>query len=557
MFFKIIISLGLVVFLVDYTYGTCGLCLENHVACHSENTFSLCVEGNPTDSYVKCPKDSICTNDPAVCVTKSNDDLKPSCMTVKVPEKFGNSYKAPNVAGLTLTEDRALSDDETDLSSSTQGGDDEISASTQYSVSEDPLSTEYPEDETVSSVDDSSASSTDTTMTEKGITLIPEDLSSTTEATESAELSTSSTEDITGSDMSTTDIESTSSSITPRDATTFCSENKEVGTFEAEGDTTCKRFADKNIKFRNIFLERTTKFEVSVSSCLLIRFNMFKLITILIVVFGLSQIEGACNICNKHGFACVDKTSFSICIDGKVDKSMTLKCKEGEICTDMSMACVPTANSTAIPGCSSLCGVCEMGKTFACSSIINYQLCRDGEPTGIVGTCPGDKVCDTAGSSVCVRPCDVTNLICDKETPKTPSTTTPTITTSTTPTTKSTSSSTSSSSSSSSSSTSSSPRTPSSVTTPMTPTSFVNPTPTEPVLPTPTPTKTPQAICIEKQNPGRYPLDDDHSDACSNEYVFCRFDGSTLVAVPSQCPSGRSFNKATQSCETSPAGCDV
>lgn len=97
-------------------------------------------------------------------------------------------------------------------------------------------------------------------MTEEGITSITEDLSSTTEASESAELSSSSTEDTTGSDMSTTDIESTSSSITPRDATTFCSENKEVGTFEAEGDTTCKRFADKNVQYFEVCLNNFSCF---------------------------------------------------------------------------------------------------------------------------------------------------------------------------------------------------------------------------------------------------------------------------------------------------------
>ncbi|ALC42931.1 CG42494 [Drosophila busckii] len=78
------------------TADGCGVCQpESNTACHSENTFSICMDGKATADIIPCPKDFYCTdgkftcyeNEQPICKPKANDEVtQPPTTTEKVWE---------------------------------------------------------------------------------------------------------------------------------------------------------------------------------------------------------------------------------------------------------------------------------------------------------------------------------------------------------------------------------------------------------------------------------------------------------------------------------------
>ncbi|XP_064547420.1 uncharacterized protein LOC135434688 [Drosophila montana] len=71
-----IVSLGL----PSNLMGQCDVCqTEVPVACHSETSFSICLNGIPTEDYIECPKDYHCTGQKYICYPKASGTT--NCVT--------------------------------------------------------------------------------------------------------------------------------------------------------------------------------------------------------------------------------------------------------------------------------------------------------------------------------------------------------------------------------------------------------------------------------------------------------------------------------------------
>ncbi|XP_017127753.1 cell wall protein DAN4 [Drosophila elegans] len=83
--------------LVQYLAATCNVCQsESKVACHSETTFSICYDGEPSYDLLSCPENSYCTDGFYTCyqnadpVCKSEEDtttseIPTSTTTTEIP----------------------------------------------------------------------------------------------------------------------------------------------------------------------------------------------------------------------------------------------------------------------------------------------------------------------------------------------------------------------------------------------------------------------------------------------------------------------------------------
>ncbi|KAI8115699.1 hypothetical protein FF38_03890 [Lucilia cuprina] len=72
-------KLFILVICVACVQSDCDVCQSsNNVACHKENVFSLCINGIPTEDFITCPENHVCTTDPNVCYPLP--EAKPTCV---------------------------------------------------------------------------------------------------------------------------------------------------------------------------------------------------------------------------------------------------------------------------------------------------------------------------------------------------------------------------------------------------------------------------------------------------------------------------------------------
>ncbi|XP_034481371.1 uncharacterized protein LOC117787036, partial [Drosophila innubila] len=80
MWSKLLITL----LLVHYLSATCDVCQSGKAACHTENTYSICIGGVPTRSDITCPVGYTCTGEKFICYLKA-DGYKPICESGSTP----------------------------------------------------------------------------------------------------------------------------------------------------------------------------------------------------------------------------------------------------------------------------------------------------------------------------------------------------------------------------------------------------------------------------------------------------------------------------------------
>ncbi|XP_023174153.2 uncharacterized protein LOC111601681 [Drosophila hydei] len=76
MWVRLIITLVL----VQYLNGECDVCQVGRAACHSENTYSICVNGKASNKVITCPTNYVCTGEKYICYPESHYD--PICKPV-------------------------------------------------------------------------------------------------------------------------------------------------------------------------------------------------------------------------------------------------------------------------------------------------------------------------------------------------------------------------------------------------------------------------------------------------------------------------------------------
>ncbi|XP_017840032.1 uncharacterized protein LOC108597927 [Drosophila busckii] len=91
-------SMLVLISLIANVSAECKTCqTQTHVACHNENTFSICVNGSATKDYIVCPENFHCTDDIFTCIpraigisncpqpTTTTTTIKPTVRTTRDP----------------------------------------------------------------------------------------------------------------------------------------------------------------------------------------------------------------------------------------------------------------------------------------------------------------------------------------------------------------------------------------------------------------------------------------------------------------------------------------
>ncbi|KAL7734077.1 hypothetical protein ACLKA6_011762 [Drosophila palustris] len=73
-------KLFIILLLVHYLSASCDICQSGRAACHSENTYSICIDGVPTRNDITCPVGYTCTGEKFICYKKS-EGYKPICIS--------------------------------------------------------------------------------------------------------------------------------------------------------------------------------------------------------------------------------------------------------------------------------------------------------------------------------------------------------------------------------------------------------------------------------------------------------------------------------------------
>ncbi|KAL7734076.1 hypothetical protein ACLKA6_011761 [Drosophila palustris] len=73
-------KLFIILLLVHYLSASCDICQSGRAACHSENTYSICIDGVPTRTDITCPVGYTCTGEKFICYKKS-EGYKPICIS--------------------------------------------------------------------------------------------------------------------------------------------------------------------------------------------------------------------------------------------------------------------------------------------------------------------------------------------------------------------------------------------------------------------------------------------------------------------------------------------
>ncbi|XP_060659472.1 integumentary mucin C.1-like [Drosophila nasuta] len=180
MLLKLFISL----LLVQYSIAICDVCQSGKAACHSKNTYSICIAGVPTLNFITCPAGYTCTGEKFICYPESKG-YQPICN----PPDDGLTTQASTIPTTTTT-------------------------STAPTTTTTPITTATPR-----------TTSTPTTTTTQTTTTTSSPITTTTLRTSTTPITTT---------ASTTTTEDTSSE-------TFCQKYGN-GNYVNENDSSCKTF---------------------------------------------------------------------------------------------------------------------------------------------------------------------------------------------------------------------------------------------------------------------------------------------------------------------------
>ncbi|XP_030243083.1 uncharacterized protein LOC115563757 [Drosophila navojoa] len=90
MWLRILVSLVL----VQYLNGQCDVCQTNRAACHSQNTYSICINGKASKNIITCPTNYVCTDGKYICYAESHND--PICKPVVDLNAYCNAIGKPD-----------------------------------------------------------------------------------------------------------------------------------------------------------------------------------------------------------------------------------------------------------------------------------------------------------------------------------------------------------------------------------------------------------------------------------------------------------------------------
>nr|XP_016926281.2 cell wall protein DAN4 [Drosophila suzukii] len=195
--------------LVQYLAATCDVCQSvSKVACHSENTFSICYDGEPSYDMLSCPTDYYCTDGFYTCYQNADPVCKLDTTTSKIP----TTTQIPTTTEIPTT---------TQIPTSTQ-----IQTTTQI-----PTTTEIPTTTTTTKIP------TTTTTTEIPTTTTTTEIPTTTTTTEIPTTATPTADDLCQQATKNTFFEN----VDDPTCTTFitCSVNTTDGTHSTKV-TSCK-----------------------------------------------------------------------------------------------------------------------------------------------------------------------------------------------------------------------------------------------------------------------------------------------------------------------------
>ncbi|XP_037824859.1 mucin-2-like [Lucilia sericata] len=228
--------LFLLVICVACVQTDCDVCQSsNNVACHKENVFSLCINGIPTEDFITCPENHVCTADPKVCYPLP--EAKPTC--VRDSNQCGVCSKNKVYACINET-----------TIAFCYGADQPVEgADVSYCLgdtvcdiySEDGFCTESRLSKPSCVINDDTT--TETSNTESTPPTTEPSTTSTDSITETTDPTTITTESI----ITTTEIPTTTTSpaptvpSTPRDPDTICKDAATTGSYYAD-DPTCTTF---------------------------------------------------------------------------------------------------------------------------------------------------------------------------------------------------------------------------------------------------------------------------------------------------------------------------
>ncbi|XP_055372990.1 mucin-2-like [Condylostylus longicornis] len=144
------------------------------------------------------------------------------------------------------------------------------------------------------------------------------------------------------------------------------------------------------------------------------------LLTVLILFFKtLALVNGECDVCGTANIACVNATSFKICVNGEIFLDQTFTCPNNLLCNhDDEERCVEIAKE---PSCARYCGSCNPKINIACLNHETFSICLNSKPSNVIGKCENGLVCDTSTERICVNPLETSS--CPLPSPPTSNTT--------------------------------------------------------------------------------------------------------------------------------------
>jgi len=121
----------------------------------------------------------------------------------------------------------------------------------------------------------------------------------------------------------------------------------------------------------------------------------FKVVILAVFLFSIgAHALTACGECNVNNqAACFNQTSFYNCVNGVKIETDVMNCKADEVCTTSANICEPKATTTSDIPCTDSCNTCS--GLYACVSKTEFARCQNGKPsTSFISACPSDEFCN-------------------------------------------------------------------------------------------------------------------------------------------------------------------